>query len=774
MKLELQTVISERYKILELLGVGGMSNVYCALDLKLDRKVSFKVLKEDFIDEEFIEKFSKEARAAAKISHINIANVYDVGNDGNVHYIVMEYIDGYTLKDVIKTKAPFSNEEVLGMAIQVANALEVAHGANIIHRDIKPQNILVTKEGAVKVTDFGIARFSTSHTITMEVMGSAEYFSPEQAKGGYIDFKTDIYSLGIMMYEMITGKLPFFGEGVVQLAMKHINDPMPDMRDLNPNISKSLEKIILKATEKSTAKRYSTSKELNRDLKQAISDESGDFVKNSVLDDSVGTVIIKPEELEQIRNLQASYLEDDFDDFDFNEFDDLDGGTIGKTQVAQNIKNSSNNINEFDEFDDFDNFDDFDDDVQEPAREEDNYPDYNGDDIMSVQNNFENEPNNKNKKGKSSGTKEDKKITALAIVTALIIMLGVTVAIIYYLFYGQSVSTPNFKNKSWDEALAMAVESEIYVTNNSEEYSQTVPEGYIIEQDISAGTKIEKGENVNVTFSLGSGKVELQSFVGLDISEVYYMLDDLGFDIVEEYIYDDDVEIGKVVKQEPKEGTAVFPDQKVIIYVSRGEEDEIIQVPNVVGKSESSAKSTITGAGFKVGSVKTTYSNTVNKGVVVSQTPRSSNSALEGTSIDIVVSLGEQIQTTTVKVTVTTTEEPTTEETTEEFDDELNEELGDEDGLIVPTIPDKPAETEQTTEEVESGTETTSIEQVETTTETTTETETETTTETEATTETTTEAKVETTTEAETETTTKEVEVTTEATTEAVETTTED
>ena len=216
MRLEPKTVVSDRYEIIELIGVGGMANVYCAKDLKLDRNVSLKVLKEEFIDEEFIGKFSKEARAAARIADINIANVYDVGNDGNIYYIVMEYIDGYTLKDIIKTKAPFSNEEILGISIQISNALEVAHSNNIVHRDIKPQNILVTKEGGIKVTDFGIARATTSNTITTDTMGSVHYFSPEQAKGSYVDFKSDIYSLGIIMFEMATGRLPFDGGGVVQ------------------------------------------------------------------------------------------------------------------------------------------------------------------------------------------------------------------------------------------------------------------------------------------------------------------------------------------------------------------------------------------------------------------------------------------------------------------------------------------------------------------------------------------------------------------------------
>ena len=302
MKLDLNQIISNRYQIIEQIGIGGMANVYCANDTKLDRKVTFKVLKEEFVDEEFIKRFNKEAMAAAKISHLNIANVFDVGNDGNIHYIVMEYIDGYTLKDIIKIKAPFSNEEVLGISIQIANALSVAHNSGIVHRDIKPENILITKDGNAKVTDFGIARATSSNTITADAMGSVHYFSPEQARGGFTDFKSDIYSLGIVMYEMLTGRLPFDGEGVVQLAMKHINDPLPNIREINPNASESLEKIILKATQKNADNRYNSTEALIDDLKKAIYDESGNFIKEADFEGSP-TVVISPEQIELINEL---------------------------------------------------------------------------------------------------------------------------------------------------------------------------------------------------------------------------------------------------------------------------------------------------------------------------------------------------------------------------------------------------------------------------------------------------------------------------------------
>ncbi|MBR1735644.1 MAG: Stk1 family PASTA domain-containing Ser/Thr kinase, partial [Firmicutes bacterium] len=304
MFLQNDTVISGRYRIIEQIGIGGMAVVYKALDIKLDRAVTLKVLKEAFIaDEEFLKRFSVEAKAAAKLNHPNIVSAYDVGEDGNIHYIVMEYIDGYTLKELIKKKAPFSNEEALGVAIQIATGLEAAHSCGIIHRDIKPQNILVTKEGSIKVTDFGIARTAGSNTITADSIGSVHYFSPEQARSGFVDYKSDIYSLGIILFEMVTGVVPFEGESAVELAMKHIEEPLPDMKALNPNISDSVVKIILKATEKKASQRYQSAYEMNDNLKRALTNATGDFVRRENKPDLSQTVRVGEEELAAIRQM---------------------------------------------------------------------------------------------------------------------------------------------------------------------------------------------------------------------------------------------------------------------------------------------------------------------------------------------------------------------------------------------------------------------------------------------------------------------------------------
>jgi len=285
MILETGMVVSGRYEILSKIGAGGMAVVYKAKDLKLDRAVTLKVMREEYMsDQEFIARFQVEARAAAGLSKANIVNVYDVGQEEHINYIVMEYVDGVTLKDLIQRKAPFRNDETLGVAIQIASALAEAHSNGVIHRDIKPQNILVTDQGVIKVTDFGIAKAAGASTLTTgsNTMGSVHYLSPEQARGVYVDNKSDIYSLGIVMFEMATGQMPFEGESPVAVAIKQIDEPLPDIKSLNPGVSESLIKIIQKAASKNTISRYQTAEDLLADLRRAISDDGGAFIEDTV------------------------------------------------------------------------------------------------------------------------------------------------------------------------------------------------------------------------------------------------------------------------------------------------------------------------------------------------------------------------------------------------------------------------------------------------------------------------------------------------------------
>lgn len=317
-------MLSGRYEIIDKIGSGGMANVYKAIDRVLNRYVAIKVLKKEFSeDETFVKKFWSEAQSAAGLTHANIVNVYDVAEDRGLYYIVMELVEGITLKEYIQKKGKLTPKEVIGITMQVCSGIDAAHSNNIVHRDIKPQNIIISKEGKVKVTDFGIAKATSSNTISTNVMGSVHYTSPEQARGGFSDAKSDIYSLGITMYEMITGELPFDGDSTVSIALKHLQEDIVPPSEIVDDIPYSLEQIILKCTQKSPDRRYANVAMLARDLKRSIQDPEGDFVKIAPLASATNTVIITPEEMAKIQGESAFDSEyDEYDDY----YDDERGG----------------------------------------------------------------------------------------------------------------------------------------------------------------------------------------------------------------------------------------------------------------------------------------------------------------------------------------------------------------------------------------------------------------------------------------------------------------
>ena len=325
-------IIAERYEILGKIGTGGMADVYKAKDHKLNRFVAVKVLKPEFReDTTFIRKFRSEAQAAAGLTHPNIVNVFDVGDDEGVYYIVMELIEGITLKEYIAKKGKLSIKEATSIAIQVSMGLEAAHNHGIVHRDVKPQNIIISTDGKVKVTDFGIARAASSNTISSNVMGSVHYSSPEQVRGGYSDEKSDIYSLGITLYEMVTGRVPFDGDTTVAIAIKHLQEEMVPPSVYTEELPYSLEQIILKCTQKSVNRRYEKMEDVIADLKHSLIDPQGNFVKLSSVDNEAKTVVISDEELGEIKHtpknrtsqrkqdvaeLEDEVLDDDYDDDD--------------------------------------------------------------------------------------------------------------------------------------------------------------------------------------------------------------------------------------------------------------------------------------------------------------------------------------------------------------------------------------------------------------------------------------------------------------------------
>ncbi len=301
--IQVGTILSDRYEVEEKIGSGGMSIVYKAKDIKLGRYVAVKVLRDEYCyDDEFVMKFKVEAQAAASLSHSNIVNIYDVGSDNKNYYIVMEFLDGMTLKEHVKVNGLLSNEETMRIGACVASALECAHNNHIIHRDIKPQNIMITKDGRVKVADFGIARVATGATIPATDMasGSVHYIPPEQAKSGYSNEQSDLYSLGITMYEMITGHVPFEADSAVSVALKQIHDDLPNMKELNPGIDQNLEQIIIKATMKKVEARYQTSEDLLTDLKRANNFPNEAFVNIDRFDSNAHTTILNEDEMRQI------------------------------------------------------------------------------------------------------------------------------------------------------------------------------------------------------------------------------------------------------------------------------------------------------------------------------------------------------------------------------------------------------------------------------------------------------------------------------------------
>jgi len=304
--IQLGALINERYTIEEKIGSGGMSIVYKAKDIKLGRTVAIKILRDDFVyDDEFVRKFKVEAQAAASLSHVNIVNIYDVGNENKTHFIVMEYLDGITLKAYIKAKGTLSNEETLRISACIASALDCAHTNHIFHRDIKPQNIIITKDGRVKVADFGIARIATGATIPAADMasGSVHYIPPEQAKSGYSNERSDIYSLGITMFEMITGSVPFTADSAVSVALKQIHDDLPDLKSLNPEVDQNLEQIIIKATQKNPELRYHSSEALLVDLKKATNFPADSFVELNTYDADSPTMVLNNTQMRQIRKV---------------------------------------------------------------------------------------------------------------------------------------------------------------------------------------------------------------------------------------------------------------------------------------------------------------------------------------------------------------------------------------------------------------------------------------------------------------------------------------
>ncbi len=604
--LEIGSFIADRYEILEKIGAGGMSDVYKAKDQVLGRFVAVKVLKPEFAEDvNFVTKFHTEAQSAAGLQHPNIVNIYDVGSEEHMHYIVMEYVEGITLKTYIEKKGQLNYKEAISIAIQVARGIEAAHNNNIVHRDIKPQNIMISNEGKVKVTDFGIARAATSNTIHSDVMGSVHYTSPEQARNGFVDGKSDIYSLGIVMYEMVTGRVPFDGDTTVAIAIQHLQEEMVAPSVYAPDLPISLEKIILKCTQKSQDRRYATMGELLVDLKKALMTPDSDFVTIDSGISQAKTTVIREED---VRGIQ--------------ERANKNYANAEKTSAKTAAKKSY----------------DYEDEDDEDEEDE----------------------------GGFLNPKMEKAVTILGIVTAVIILIIIIYLIgsMVGIFGGKKnnseepedpttiedesgkIEMIDLKGKNFDEAKTELENMGLKIYQSATEVSDEYEQGQIIEQDIPVGDMVDEGTMVRVTVSSGKSEddseesVQVPQVTGYTDTAAIGMLTDAGLDYNREYENSDTVAEGTVIRQSPESGASVANGTKVTIVVSQGKQS--VAVPDLKNMTESEARKALEEKGLQVGTVSSDYSDTVEEGKVIDQTEVAGKTVYSGTSIGFTVSLGKK------------------------------------------------------------------------------------------------------------------------------------
>ncbi len=706
--LEKGTVISKRYQVIEKLGAGGMAVAYKARDMRLGRFVTVKVLKDEYSEnDDFLAKFSSEASAAASLSHHNIVRVYDVGEDRGINYIVMEYVHGESLKKTIEKKAPFDTLTTLSVAMQIASALSHAHKHHVVHRDIKPQNILVSVDGTVKVTDFGIARAATANTYAADVnaMGSVHYFSPEQARGGYVNEKSDIYSLGITMFEMATGKVPFDASSSIAIALKHLNEELPDIKQYNPNVTRGLEGIIRKATQKKADERYDNIDLMISDIKLAII-EAARIAKSSkaktvekaepeidvpqfktsrerraaedkpVINDAVAEEIAEKDndELEGQLSLDdvnggaggSEDYDDEYDDQyddgydeDYDDYDDEEPENESsneeneiKVELAQNIKLPKRSVG-FDKYskklklnnenDSYDDdYDDYDDD-------------YDDDDFDDYYREFDEEK------------RQERRVTIAAVITAFVI-IGIIVFVGVKFFnvfenaaavFNRTETVPKFVGMTMTDAEEQASSLGIRLIEGAV-VDSTEPADTILTQDVEEGTEITDNMEIMVTVSSGADMYELPNVVGEQESDAISKITSaLNANIIIEYEYDETHQEGEVIKQSPEGNTMVSASSDVVLTICRDQDSINAVVPKVEGYTEEEAIEKIEASGLTVGNISRTTSTSVASGYVITQTAEPGEEILKNSPIDIVVSIGRPAPQPVDNTPDTTTEDDT-------------------------------------------------------------------------------------------------------------------
>ena len=582
------TIIGDRYEILEKVGSGGMADVFRAKCHRLNRYVAIKILKQDYSeDTKFVTKFRGEAQAIAGISHPNIVGIYDVGEENGMYYIVMELVDGITLKKYIEEKGKLSVKEAVGIALQIANGLEAAHSNHIIHRDIKPQNILIARDGTAKVTDFGIAKAASSNTITANAMGSVHYISPEQARGGYSDEKSDIYSLGVTMYEMLSGTLPFNGESAVAIALAHIQEEAVPLAALDATIPKGISNIVNKCMQKKTELRYSCVADLIADLKMFLQDPSGDYGVIGNLYKNDGTIFMSKDDVNTLRDASRKGMGPVEQKPEPQEPEDpklekaLVFGSIGVAIIIGLVI------------------------LYMVGR------------VLGFWGSAKPESNSGSSSTTASETAKPGSDTS-----------------------GDEITLEDYANKIKDYVETDLSNYDITCTV-TEEASDEIEKGYVIRTSPAAGSTVAKGGKVELIVSSGVEQVSIPDTTGDTITDAYQTLNDKGFKVKQgEDVYSSQA-IGKVAYTKPAAGKKVDKGATITIYPSKGEETKYVKVPNLLGMTRSQAKSALEKAGLKYGSETKSYSSTQKNRVCV-QSVSSGNEVEEGSTVDVTLSLGPE------------------------------------------------------------------------------------------------------------------------------------
>lgn len=602
------TFVADRYEIIGKIGSGGMSDVYKARDHILGRNVAIKVLKQEFSEDvNFVVKFRTEAQSAAGLEHPNIVNIYDVGSESGMHYIVMEYVEGVTLKTYIEKKGQLTYKEAVSIAIQISRGIEAAHAKQIIHRDIKPQNILISTEGKAKVTDFGIAKAVSNNTINADVMGSVHYASPEQARNGFVDGKSDIYSLGIVMYEMVTGRVPFDGETTVSIAIQHLQEEMKSPRTYAKDLPVSLEKVILKCAQKSPDRRYGNISELLIDLKQVLIHPDEDFV--TIPDGSQNqTRVIAPGEVKKIKSARArkaeEVLEEEPEDDEEEEEGDDEGFLNPRLEKAVTIGGIVAAVIIVVIVIYF---------------------------VGNVFGLFKGAP----KEEKDTEVKEPSVISTEQVKKEQVTMIKVT-------------------GMTFDEAKAALREQGLGIFEAGSQASDEYEKGQVMSQDVGEGEKVDVNTTIQVVISTGAGEITVPSVVGYDSEAAINMLKDQDFNPNRSYEYSDSVASGKVISQTPEGGSSAKKGDTVTIVVSQGK--EAVAVPDVLNRSQEEATNMLTQAGLTVTSTSTEHSDTVPAGNVINQSIASGKYVDRGTGITLVISAGSNKTYYWMKATVSAPE----------------------------------------------------------------------------------------------------------------------